>query len=101
MLLDGHADWAPYARISEAKMQDKNFLQYLHVPAHGMIVFNKADNHYLQFAKWTEQHINFVCRLKDNMVYLNRTITFNGFESENRNKKSLFKQLYNYKNTLK
>lgn len=69
MLIDGHADCATYARISEAKMHDKNFLQYLRLPAHSMIVFDRAYNHYLQFAKWTEQKVNFVCRLKQNAVY--------------------------------
>jgi hypothetical protein len=69
MLEDGHADTATFARISEAKSHDKTFLQYLVLPAHSMIVFDKAYNHYMQFARWTAQHINFVCRLKDNAVY--------------------------------
>ncbi len=34
-----------------------------------MIVFDKAYNHYLQFAHWTQQEVNFVCRLKRNTVY--------------------------------
>ena len=69
MLIDGHADCATYVRISEAKMHDKNFLHYLGLPAHSMLVFDKAYNHYLQFALWTEQQVNYVCRLKDNAVY--------------------------------
>ncbi|MDR1593025.1 MAG: hypothetical protein LBS43_00895 [Prevotellaceae bacterium] len=28
-----------------------------------------AYNHYLQFSKWSEQNVYFVCRLKDNAVY--------------------------------
>jgi hypothetical protein len=31
-----------------------------------MLVFDKAYNYYLQFATWTEEGVNFVCRLKDN-----------------------------------
>jgi len=69
MLVDAHADCATYARISEAKMHDKNFLQYLNLPSHSVVVFDKAYNHYLQFAKWTTAQISFVCRLKDNAVY--------------------------------
>lgn len=69
MLVDAHADTATFARISEAKSHDKNFMQYLKLPKHSMIVFDKAYNHYLQFANWTAQEINFVCRLKDNAVY--------------------------------
>lgn len=69
MMIDAHADCATYARISEAKMHDKNFLQYLKLPAHSMIVFDKAYNHYLQFAKWTQESVYFVCRMKSNTVY--------------------------------
>lgn len=34
-----------------------------------MIVFDRAYNHYLQFAKFTENKINFVCHLKKNAIY--------------------------------
>jgi IS4 transposase len=34
-----------------------------------MIVFDKAYNFYLQFAKWSQEGIFFVCRLKDNAKY--------------------------------
>jgi len=37
--------------------------------ANSMIVFDKACNHYLQFAKWTQEIINFVCRLKSYAIY--------------------------------
>jgi len=69
MMIDAHANTAKYATISEAKMHDKNFLKHLILPKGSMIVFDKAYNHYLQFAKWTREGINFVCRLKDNAVY--------------------------------
>jgi len=69
MLTDIHADTPKFVKISEAKMHDKNFLQYLYLPAGSMIVFDKAYNYYLQFAKWTEAGVNFVCRLKSNAKY--------------------------------
>jgi hypothetical protein len=69
MMIDAHSDTPAFVKISEAKQHDKNFLQYLQVPAHSMIVFDRAYNHYLQFAQWTQQEINFVCRLKSNAVY--------------------------------
>ena len=69
MLTDIHADTPQFVKISEAKMHDKNFLQYLKLPAGSMIVFDKAYNYYLQFTKWTESGVNFVCRLKDNAKY--------------------------------
>ena len=69
MLTDVHADTAKFVKISEARQHDKNFLKHLIVPQGSMIAFDKAYNHYLQFAGWTEEDIYFVCRLKDNAVY--------------------------------
>lgn len=69
MMIDAHADTSAFVKISEAKQHDKNFLQYLQLATHSMIVFDRAYNHYLQFAKWTGQKVNFVCRLKSNAVY--------------------------------
>jgi hypothetical protein len=69
MLTDVHADTPQFVKISEAKMHDKNFLQYLNLAVGSMIVFDKAYNYYLQFAKWTQSGVNFVCRLKDNAKY--------------------------------
>jgi hypothetical protein len=69
MLTDIHADTPQFVKISEAKMHDKNFLQYLNLPAGSMVVFDKAYNYYLQFARWTTAGVNFVCRLKDNAKY--------------------------------
>jgi len=69
MLTDIHADAPQFVKISEAKMHDKMFLQYLKLPAGSMIVFDKAYNYYWQFAKWTAAGVNFVCRLKDNAKY--------------------------------
>lgn len=69
MLTDIHADTPQFVKISEAKMHDKNFLQYLNLSASSMVVFDKAYNYYLQFAKWTDAGVNFVCRLKDNAKY--------------------------------
>lgn len=76
MMIDAHSDTPEFVKISEAKQHDKNFLQYLHLAAHSMIVFDRAYNHYLQFAKWTEQQVNFVCRLKNNAVYKVQEIVF-------------------------
>jgi IS4 transposase len=69
MLTDIHSDTPQFVKISDAKMHDKNFLQYLNPSKGSMIVFDRAYNHYLQFAKWTEAGVNYVCRLKDNAKY--------------------------------
>jgi hypothetical protein len=69
MLVDAHSDTPEFVRISEAKSHDKNFIKYLTLPKHSMIVFDRAYNHYLQFARFTQNKISFVCRLKKNAVY--------------------------------
>lgn len=76
MLTDVHADTPKFVKISEAKMHDKNFLKYLNLSAGSMIVFDKAYNYYLQFAKWTQIGVNFVCRLKDNAKYEVQEVLF-------------------------
>ena len=69
MMIDAHSDTPEFVKISEAKKHDKNFLKYLNLATNSMIMFDRAYNHYLQFAQWTERCINFVCRLKKNAVY--------------------------------
>jgi hypothetical protein len=66
MLTDIHADTAKFVKMSEAKQHDKTFLKDLMLPKGSMVVFDKAYNHYLQFAKWTETDVFFVTRIKKN-----------------------------------
>ena len=66
MLTDVHSETAVFAKISEAKMHDKKFLTHLNPGKGSMLVFDKAYNYYTQFADWTQEGVNFVCRLKDN-----------------------------------
>lgn len=66
MLTDVYSETPVFAKISEAKMHDKKFLTSLHPCRGSMLVFDKAYNYYLQFAAWSEEGVNFVCRLKDN-----------------------------------
>ena len=82
MLTDVHADTAKFVKISEAKQHDKNFLKYLTLPQGSMITFDKAYNHYWQFAQWTEEGIFFVCRLKDNATYEVQEALFEKTQSE-------------------
>jgi hypothetical protein len=69
MLTDIHADTPLFVKITEAKVHDKNFLQHLNLPSGSMAVFDKAYNFYQQYAKWTEEGVSFVSRLKNNAVY--------------------------------
>jgi len=49
-------------------VHDKNFLKEIQPPPYSMLVFDKAYNYYLQFAKWTENKIYFVTRQKTNAL---------------------------------
>ena len=68
MLIDAVQSVAKFVRITEAKVHDKGFLIQIQVPAHSMLVFDKAYNYYRQFAKWTEEKIYFVTRQKSNAI---------------------------------
>jgi transposase len=68
MLTDIHADSAKFVKISEAKSHDKNFLKDVSLPIGSMVVFDKAYNHYKQFAGWSEKSVWFVTRMKKNAV---------------------------------
>lgn len=68
MLIDAVQSVAKFVRITAAKVHDKNFLTQITVPSHSMLVFDRAYNHYKQFAKWSEEKIYFVSRQKKNAV---------------------------------
>ena len=69
MLVDAHSQTPSFVKNSVTKFHDKNFIHYLNLAPHSMIVFDRAYNHYLQFAKFTQKQINFVCRLKSNAFH--------------------------------
>ena len=76
MLTDLHINMPEFVKISEAKMHDKKFLTYLNPTTGSMLVFDKAYNFYEQFAQWTEDGVNFVCRLKNNAKYELQEVVF-------------------------
>jgi hypothetical protein len=45
MLIDVHWQTPTFVKISETKSHDKNFIQYLNLAPHSMIVFDRAYNH--------------------------------------------------------
>ena len=69
MLIDAVQSVGRFVKITAAKVHDKNFLKSLELISHSMIVFDRAYNHYHQFALWTEQQVYFVTRLKKNAAY--------------------------------
>jgi len=69
MLTDIHAETPVFANITEARVNDQNFFKYLKLPKDSMVTFDRAYNNYLQFAKWTNEGVNFVTRLKEDASY--------------------------------
>ena len=69
MLIDAVQSVGRFVKVTEAKVHDKNFLKNLELISHSMIVFDRAYNHYNQFALWTKKQVYFVTRLKKNAVY--------------------------------
>ena len=69
MLIDAVQQVGRFIKISEAKMHDKNFLSELSIERNCMIVFDKAYNHYQQFATWTKNGVYFVTRQKSDAVF--------------------------------
>ena len=68
-LMDAFSGVAEFVRMTEAKVHDRKFLFHLKLVANSFIVFDKAYNLYSQFAKWTNQRVWFVTRMKDNAIY--------------------------------
>jgi len=69
MLIDAVQQIGRFIKVTEAKVQDKNFLKSLDLERNCMIVFDKAYNYYYQFAKWIANGVYFVTRQKSNAIY--------------------------------
>lgn len=69
MLIDAVQSVGRFIMITAAKVHDKNFLAHLDPVPFSMLVFDRAYNHYAQFALWTQRQVYFVTRLKSNAVY--------------------------------
>lgn len=74
MLIDAHQQIGKFIAITAAKVHDKNFLDMIQPRQYSLLVFDKAYNHYLRFAKWTEQNIYFITRKKKNARYTVREV---------------------------
>ena len=65
-MMDAFSGVTEFVRMTEAREHDRKFLYHLKLAANSWLVFDKAYNVYHQFAKWTDQRIWFVTRMKDN-----------------------------------
>lgn len=91
-MMDAFSGIVEYLRITEAKVHDRKFLFNLQLPKNSFLVFDKAYNHYKQFAKWTTEHIWFVTRMKTNAVFhVTKVLQDN---TKRKNQKGVLKEQY-------
>ena len=91
-MMDAFIGIVDYLRITEAKVHDRKFLYNLQLPKNSFLVFDKAYNHYKQFAKWTTEHIWFVTRMKTNAVFhVTKVLQDN---TKRKNQKGVLKEQY-------
>jgi hypothetical protein len=68
-LMDAFSGIVEFLRITAAREHDRKFLYHISMKANSWIVFDKAYIYFRQFAKWTENKIWFVTRMKSNAVF--------------------------------
>lgn len=68
-MMDAFSGVTEFVRMTEAREHDRKFLYHLKLAANSWLVFDKAYTVYHQFAKWTNQKIWFVTRMKENADY--------------------------------
>lgn len=68
-LMDAFSGVAEFVRITAAKEHDRKFLHHLKLASNSWIVFDKGYNPFRQFAKWTNEKIWFVTRMRGNAVF--------------------------------
>ena len=90
--MDAFSGVAEFVRITAAKEHDRNFLYHLHLEPRSWIVFDKGYNLYSQYAKWSEQKVWFVTRMKDNAVYHSTKVLRD--RTKKRNAKGVLKEQY-------
>lgn len=68
-MMDAFSGVTEFVRMTEAREHDRRFLYHLKLAANSWLVFDKAYTVYHQFARWTNEKIWFVTRMKDNADY--------------------------------
>ena len=68
-MMDAFSGVTEFVRMTEAREHDRKFLYQLKLTANSWLVFDKAYTVYHQFAKWTNDKVWFVTRMKDNADY--------------------------------
>jgi hypothetical protein len=74
MLIDAVQSVGRFIKLTAARVHDHVFLKSLELVPGSMIIFDRGYNDYRQFAKWTEQKVYFITRLKRKSAYKVREI---------------------------
>lgn len=69
VLINSQENIPQLVRYSAASKHDKNFLEHVNLIEGSIIVFDRAYNDYLQYARFTSDGIYFVTRQKKNAIY--------------------------------
>ncbi len=69
VLINAQENIPQLVRYSAASKHDKNFLEHINLTEGSIIVFDRAYNDYLQYARFTHDGIYFVTRQKKNAIY--------------------------------
>jgi hypothetical protein len=91
-MMDAFSGVTEFVRMTEAKEHDRKFLYQLKLAAHSWLVFDKAYTVYHQFAKWVEQKIWFVTRMKNNADFHVTKVLID--RTKKKNAKGVLKEQY-------
>lgn len=69
LLLDHDGHLPCYAMITEGKVADVTIAQQLKLPKGSLVVMDRGYNDYRLFARWTDEGVGFVTRLKKNALW--------------------------------
>lgn len=69
MVINAFEQIVQFIANTPARTHYKKFLELPDVRAHSLLVFDQAYNHYLQFAKWSQNNVFFIIRKKANIKY--------------------------------
>ena len=91
-MMDAFSGVTEFVRMTEAREHDRKFLFHLKPAPQSWLVFDKAYAVYHQFAKWTDQKIWFVTRMKDNADFHVSKVLVD--KTKRKNQKGVLKEQY-------
>jgi len=93
-MMDAFSGVTEFVRMTQAKEHDRKFLYHLKLATNSWLVFDKAYTVYHQFAKWAEQKIWFVTRMKNNADFHVTKVLID--KTKKKNAKGVLKEQYSY-----